>query len=272
MKVPSLGRLWLAAALVSCLAGCVVPKTAYDACQTQNHVLSEQNRAQLAEIENLKVHSRKTEDQLSATEQRLATLEEQLGIHRRQLVNYEREREQLHQQVRGLANAHLPLAPDTSRRLEELSKRFPSLRFDPQTGVAKLDLDILFDTGRAELKTGATQMLRDLVAVLKTPEARDLRVLVVGHTDDRVIARKPARDQYASNFDLSTNRAQAVADELCKQGLEEPRLGVAGFGASQPLAPNVSSKDRQKNRRVEVSVMAPEVPVVGWTESTPNMY
>ena len=47
---------------------------------------------------------------------------------------------------------------------------------------------------------------------------------------------------------------------------------MAGFGSHQPLAPNVSAADRRKNRRVEIFVMAPEVPIVGWTETTPTLY
>jgi len=95
--------------------------------------------------------------------------------------------------------------------------------------------------------------------VLKSPEARDLKVFVVGHTDDRAIAKKPGARFVFEHFDLSTSRAQAVADFLRRQGLEEQRLGVAGFGSHEPIAPNVTSRDRQKNRRVEIFVMAPEV-------------
>jgi chemotaxis protein MotB len=250
----------------------LVPKTQLDACEAQDRVLREQNRAQLAEIENLKVHSRKTEEQLANAEQRLATTEEQLSLNQKQLSGFQRERGELHDQVRNLANAHMPLSPETNRRLTELAKRFPSLHFDPQSGVCKLDTDILFDTGRSDIKPGANQVLGELVTMLKSPEGRDLRVFVVGHTDDRPVAKKPARDQFASNFDLSTSRAQAVADQLRKQGLEDHRLGIAGFGSHEPVAPNLTVRDRQKNRRVEIFVMAPEVPVVGWSDSIPGVY
>ena len=59
---------------------------------------------------------------------------------------------------------------------------------------------------------------------------------------------------------------------LNRFGVADSRIGVAGFGASQPVAPNVTAKDRQKNRRVELFVLAPEVPVVGWTDSIPSVY
>jgi chemotaxis protein MotB len=96
--------------------------------------------------------------------------------------------------------------------------------------------------------------------------------MVVGHTDDQTVARKPAREQFPDNFALSTARALAVAKLMQQQGMAENRIGVAGFGAHQPIAPNVTAKDRQKNRRVEVFVMNRDVPVVGWTESIPSVY
>jgi len=262
---------WLAVTLGS-VPGCFVPQSRFNAVQTQNRVLAEQSRAQLAEIANLKVHSRNVEDQLASTEEKLAVYEEQRGLDRKQLLNYEQERTELHDQLRGMADGRLPVTPEVSRRLRSLSQRFPGLHFDPQSGVSKLDTDILFDTGRSELKEGAVQTLAQLAAAMKSPDAKDLKIFVVGHTDDRPIAHKPARDAYGNNFDLSTARAQAVADVLRKQGIEEQRLGVAGFAAHQPIAPNVTNRDRQKNRRVEVFVMAPEVPVVGWTDSTPSLY
>jgi chemotaxis protein MotB len=108
--------------------------------------------------------------------------------------------------------------------------------------------------------------------VLKSPAAGDLKIMVVGHTDNQQIAGKPVREKYPNNFHLSTARALAVADHIKRAGLPEQRIGVAGFGPHQPIAPNASAKDRQKNRRVEIFVMAPDVPVVGWTDSTPSVY
>ena len=56
-------------------------------------------------------------------------------------------------------------------------------------------------------RPGADDALRRLARVLKAPEANDLRVVVVGHTDDRKIAGRPVREEHPSNFHLSTARA-----------------------------------------------------------------
>ena len=55
------------------LPGCVcVPATDWNAAQTQNRVLAEQNQVQLSEIENLRAHGRELEDRVISDEKQLA--------------------------------------------------------------------------------------------------------------------------------------------------------------------------------------------------------
>ncbi len=265
--------VFLLAGCVPGLSGCLfVPVTTYRASETQNRNLTELTRAQATELENLKVHTRSTEDQLLQAERALAQMEEELGINRHQLASFRREREALHEQFEGLAGHFGHVPPEVGRKLTELSQRFPALQFDPQTGLSKFDTDILFDSGEADLKPEAKKVLAELANILMSPEGKDLRIFVAGHTDDRGIAGRPVREKYPTNFHLSTARAHAVAEALRGKGVEEHRVGVAGFGAHQPIAPNAAPEDRRKNRRVEVFVLAPHVPIVGWTETIPSIY
>ena len=266
------GCVLLAALVPFCGCGVLVPKSRVDALQTQNRALLERNRAHLAEIDNIKTHSRQTENHLMKAEESLAKMEEKANLDREQLANYRRERDQLHEQFMGVVDARSRVPRAVSGRLAEISARYPGLQFDPATGIAKLNTDVVFDSGRVELKPGAEQLLGEIVHVLQLPDARDMKLVVVGHTDDRPIAKKPARDLYPTNFHLSAARALAVADQFRRLGLQAERMGVAGFGPHQPIAPNVTASNRQKNRRVEIFVLAPDVPVVGWTDSIPSVY
>ncbi|MBX3415328.1 MAG: OmpA family protein [Pirellulales bacterium] len=249
--------------------GCgFVPRAQYAASESQNRALSEQTRAQLAEIANLKARSRQVEDQLAMAEEELALLDEQMRNEGKHWSSLERERGDLSRQLRG-RNA-MPEA--LARRLTALSDRYPSLQFDPRTGISKLDTDVLFDTGDAALKPEATHLLDDLAEVLASPEAAQLRVMVVGHTDDRRVGKKNTRENYPSNWHLSTGRALAVAEHMKQLGVPDEQLGIAGFGEHQPIAPNTTADSRRKNRRVEIFVVGPETPVVGWTETIPSVY
>lgn len=262
--------LFAAPALLLLASGCsgFVPKAQYTAAENQNRALAEQTRAQLAEIANLKAHARQVEDQLAMAEEELALLDEQMNADGRRWSSLERERSDLSRDLRG-RNA-MPEA--LARRLVALSDRYPSLHFDPRTGISKLDTDVLFDAGDANLKAEGMQLLDDMAEVLASPEAARLRVMVVGHTDDRRVGKKDTRERFPSNWHLSTGRALAVAEHMQKLGIPDDRMGIAGFGEHQPVSPNTTADSRRKNRRVEIFVMGPETPVVGWTETIPTVY
>jgi chemotaxis protein MotB len=263
------------AALLGCagLSGCqFAPKSQLTAAETRSRALGEQNQAQLAEIANLKAHNRRVEDRLIRAEQELAMFEQQSGADRTQLSNYELEREQLGRELEGMAAGARGGAGQIDRKLRTLAKRYPILKLDPQSGLCKLNSDILFESGAASLAPEGRESLDELARVLKSSEATDVRVMVVGHTDDRSIAHRDTRDRYPDNWHLSTARALGVADYLQHQGLREDQVGVAGYGRHQPVAMNGSAGDRQRNRRVEIFLTGPETPVVGWAETTTGLY
>lgn len=110
--------------------------------------------------------------------------------------------------------------------------------------VLTLGGDVLFATGRAELKSGAERMLSQLETFLK--DNPDRRVRIEGFTDSTGSAE--------FNRDLSERRAQAVGDALVRRGVDAQRIETAGLGESYPVADNGSSGGRQLNRRVEIIV------------------
>ena len=250
-------------------SGCMVSKGQYNAILSKSRVLSEQNRAQLAEVENLKIHTRHTEDQLKRTEEELALLQDRFGHDPKKLASTQDVPDKL--AVESPLKS-VPISPIVANRLIFLSDEYPHLRFDPNTGIAKFDVDIVFESGSDRLRPAARRLLRELAEVLNCPEAADLRIMVAGHTDDQVLNRHRARKEYPTNFHLSASRALVVAGELEDAGVDLNRVAVAGFGGSQPVAPNTNEENRAKNRRVEIFVMAPNVPVIGWTETISTAY
>ncbi|OEC36049.1 Outer membrane protein OmpA [Pseudomonas cuatrocienegasensis] len=102
--------------------------------------------------------------------------------------------------------------------------------------------DMLFDAGRAELKTSANRTALKLVQFLQLNPRRVIRI--EGYTDNRGDA--------AENLKLSRERAQAVADVLIDLGIDAGRIEVQGHGEDFPVAENASSQGRAQNRRVEV--------------------
>lgn len=263
-----LGMVALGSAVLC--SGCQwMPQTKLAACEAQNRALVEQTKAQIGEIANLQGHNRDVEEQLRYAERQLAMLEDEAGLTRKQMANYERERGMLRDHLRG-GMANLP--NELSRRLSELSDRYPSLHFDAETGISKFDTDILFETADAQLNPEAEQILAEFADLLQSPSARQLKIMVVGHADDRGIAKKPTREQFPTNWHLSTHRALAVTEYLQESGIPAERMGVSGFGSHQPIASNHDDAERHLNRRVEIFVLGPDTPVVGRIDSTTNLY
>ncbi|MEC9008963.1 MAG: OmpA family protein, partial [Planctomycetota bacterium] len=117
-------------------------------------------------------------------------------------------------------------------------------------------------------KKTAPEILGEFARIMNQGDAKHLNILVVGHTDDRRIARANTRSKHATNWHLSTNRANAVLMSLQKLGVESSRLGVAGYGPNQPLVPNSDDTARQKNRRVEIFVLHSDAVVARWSPET----
>lgn len=105
--------------------------------------------------------------------------------------------------------------------------------------------DILFDTGKFDLRSGAREGLAKVAGVILGHPG--LKLEVEGHTD--------SVGGEAYNQELSEQRAGSVRDYLIGQGI--PRMSLApakGFGKSRPAATNDTAAGRQTNRRVELIV------------------
>ena len=102
--------------------------------------------------------------------------------------------------------------------------------------------DVLFDTGKATLKPGATRDLDRLATALK--DNPSTRVKIEGYTDS------VGSDSY--NQELSERRARAVADALQSRGVPADRYQIEGLGKEFPVATNDTPAGRQQNRRVEI--------------------
>jgi outer membrane protein OmpA-like peptidoglycan-associated protein len=109
--------------------------------------------------------------------------------------------------------------------------------------------DVLFTSGRADLKAGTMGNLNKLAKFLE--KYPDRTVAIHGYTDSLGSA------EY--NQGLSERRANSVKVYLADQGIDSSRLTALGMGQSAPVAGNDSGAGRQQNRRVEVIISNPPV-------------
>ncbi len=106
--------------------------------------------------------------------------------------------------------------------------------------------DILFGSGGAELRDKYLYLLDELAELL-SKTANDVKI--TGHTDDRYSDNDSVGDK------LSIARATRVCSYFIEEGMLEPvRFGVSGYGSHRPRLPNISERNRAKNRRVEIII------------------
>ena len=109
-----------------------------------------------------------------------------------------------------------------------------------------------FSAGSAFLQPQFVPVIRRLGVLLNDMPGK---VEITGHSDGIQISN----ELYSSNWDLSAQRAVAVAEELRRApGFDEGRMRVIGKAATQPIATDDSAQSRAQNRRVEITIVQGE--------------
>ncbi|WP_299079474.1 flagellar motor protein MotB [uncultured Paraglaciecola sp.] len=105
-----------------------------------------------------------------------------------------------------------------------------------------------FSAGSAFLQPQFIPILRKIGELLADMPGD---IEVSGHSDSQQISN----ELYRSNWDLSSQRAVAVAEELRRaEGFDESRMSVVGKADTAPMSDGNEAQDRSRNRRVEISI------------------
>lgn len=152
------------------------------------------------------------------------------------------ERQRVEEQARQLA-AQKGQLDNERERAAQMQKDLEALAAKQTArGVVVTLQDVLFDVGKAQLRSGGVRSLERVAGVLKNYPER--RVLVEGFTDSQ------GSDSY--NVELSQRRANAVKEQLETLGVPDQRIETRAHGEAYPVADNGSPVGRQQNRRVEI--------------------
>ncbi|MEP0072111.1 MAG: OmpA family protein [Marinomonas sp.] len=115
------------------------------------------------------------------------------------------------------------------------------------TKLLSVELNILFDSGKADIHPRFYSELKDLASFLRSHP--NSTVIIEGHTDDR--------GSEELNKTLSQKRATAIADVLVDSfRIKSERVKGIGYGESRPISSNDTETGREKNRRVVAEVLA----------------
>jgi len=220
--------------LALALQGCMVKASVY-------RELRNEHDDTVASLQGVKSQLASTNSDLEKTQASKVALEQDLQDMQDQLLAAKKgpgvspELRRIWEKLEALASGHKDI-----------------MRWDPQT--SKLLVSVEFDLGKSEVKTAGKSAIKDIAGVLKGLSS-EYRVYVDGHTDNLPVRNPETLKKYKNNRELSLGRASAVCSVMQENSVS-PKLMIArGFGEYCPIASNLNAEGRQKNRRVEISVV-----------------
>jgi chemotaxis protein MotB len=107
---------------------------------------------------------------------------------------------------------------------------------------------LLFESGQATLQPAGEPLLNEVAQLLNVDQTHP--ITVEGYTDNVPIHSV----EFPSNWELSTTRATTVVQYLISRGVNDNRLGAAGYAALHPIASNATAAGRALNRRVDIVI------------------
>ena len=257
------------------LAALAVIPLVFGGCVSKSEYMKTVESANALEVDNARLRTEltaagKRNDQLTADR---AELERLLAARSGELGKTITE---LRQRADVLGAENIRLAQELSdaqkareEKVKELSSTYDQLVDKMKGEIAKGQVTIselkgkltvnmvdaiLFDSGKAEIKSDGLVVLGKVIEILKT--VNDKAIRIEGHTDGIPISGSLAQ-RYPTNWELSAARAINVARYLQKEAINPALLSAAGFGEFKPVADNATLEGRAKNRRIEI-VLVPK--------------
>lgn len=225
-----------------------------EAAAARQAALESELRGEQAKVGELKkkleaagVDMAKLNEDLQNAATRVSSLSSTLEEREKALAEYKARAKQLEQ-----IKARFEML---RKKLDELTKLGLAVNIRKNRMVISLPGDVLFDSGRETLKKEGQEILLKVAGIINADSSlkgRDYQV--AGHTDNRPLAGGVFRD----NWGLSLMRAREVLMYLVSEkggALPLDRWSAAGFGDTDPIAPNETDEGRQKNRRCDLIVV-----------------
>lgn len=253
---------WIATVLTATLLGATLSGCGYSEEEYQKQV-KEVERLK-GELGKLSADKKKCDDDLASMNEKNAELDAMIKKLTGQLGDYEGKDAEQRKQIEKLRRDKEQLEAIKARfqqlkaKLDSLTKYGLSVRVRKNRIVINLPGDVLFDTGRSEVKKEGISILRQVADVIsKDANLASRNYQVAGHTDN---TGKPE-----NNWKLSLDRARTVHKFLTDPkdpnptkdggGLDPNKWAPVGYGETDPIGDNSNDDGRKTNRRVELVVM-----------------
>jgi chemotaxis protein MotB len=257
----------LASLSVMCVAGLLaggcVPKarldsqkletdSCYSALARENQLKKERARA-VAELEkalqDLTAERKRLAEEKGSLEGSLSSLEQAVADRMKEINRLSAEKTQLEQERAELAKKSETYDDLVNGLQEEMKQKLIEVKRKGQRITVNVSDQILFDSGKADVKVGGQVALDKIARVLS--KVADRRIDIEGHTDNLKITGELART-FPTNWELSAVRATNVVRSLEGKGVDPRRMAAVGKSEFRPVSTNATPGGRQGNRRIEI--------------------
>ena len=206
-----------------------------------------QRKAQIAEAQAAALKSQQDTDAakrelMNVTAAQLQNARGQLD-QTKQALNKTQEQLQSEQQLSAAQKQQLADLEAKLKDARDTIAKIAAVKDDDRGMVITLQGEVLFKTGKWDLKAGAMAKLDQIADALK---GKEQPIVVYGFTDNV--------GTIDMNMDLSQKRAQSVRDYLVTKGIPQDLITAQGKGPADPISDNGSIEGRAANRRVELVV------------------
>ncbi len=199
-----------------------------------------QRKAQIAEQEAAAMKAQQDAEQ--ARRELQTTVSSQLQSARGQLSQTQTELQRKQAETAAQQQKLAELESKLKDARETIAK-IASVKDDDRGMVITLQGEVLFKTGKWDLKPGAMAKLDEIADALR---GKEQPMIVFGFTDNV--------GTHDNNMELSVKRATAVRDYLVSKGIPQDLVTAQGKGPDNPISDNSSVEGRAANRRVEIVV------------------
>ena len=234
-------------------------------------ITTEQYDARVAELRKAEEKVKGCDDAIRAETQQVSDAKADLEEMRTLVREMQKERKELgiHSAAdvarfkhtlaeAGRPRAAAPVIPQTPTvERQRMAQSFKAemdaglISLDDRGGVLRLVLpeEALFSPTAAKVTSNGKKVLDAIIREIKAMPPRG--IMVSAFTD------KTEKSKADKDMALTLDRAWHVGDYMGSQGVDKSLVGAAGYGEMEPIVDNANDALRIKNRRVEITFLAP---------------
>lgn len=247
--------------------------------------MQRQLRDRQGEVDKTNVQLTQSQERADQLEKQLANERQVQSILKQRVDNLKQENDRLHTEnmsvvmnsvgntpkgqgsvlktVGATSLVGFDLSKDLTGKLQAFAKKYEGVEYDPTEKVCRFSSDLMFVSGGDRLRNEAQVALVEFAELMNDKQAKELNLLIVGHTSSETVIINELAPQHPTDWHLGAHQAIAVQQYLEEKGMNAARVGIVSYAGQQPLVRGDDDVAKRKNARLEIFLLPPDPPAGG---------